>query len=269
MNVSWLHPIFYFSALFAMSSFCHAGEFPYRQDYPEVPIVELADVRSGFEKGEIIFVDARTKMEFDTIHIRDAVHIDFSTQQFLSDLLELGRSNPSKKIIVYDNGITCLKCYIAVQDARDEEMENVYAYDGGIQAWAEAYPADTILMGEQIKDGKKEIIPYEQFLNISLDFETFKQKIADSPSAKVIDARDPIQRTKKLPGVDNVMQIPLDKLIRNVIDKGHLKNDRLFIFDQVGRQVRWLMYYLEKEGYKDYYFLKGGATAVLKEQQYR
>lgn len=252
-----------------MSSFGYAEDFPYRQNYPDVPIIGLNDVRSGYEKGEIIFVDARTKMEFDTIHIRDAVHIDFSTQQFLSTLQELGTSNPQKKIIVYDNGITCLKCYIAVQDAMDEEMNNVYAYDGGVQAWAEAYPAETILMGKQIQDGQKEIIPYDQYLKISLDFDTFTQKIADSPTAQVIDARDPIQRTKKLPRLENAMPIPLDKLIRNVITKGHLKNNQLFIFDQVGRQARWLMYYLEKEGYQNYYFLAGGATAVLKEQQYR
>lgn len=226
-------------------------------------------MRDGYEKGEIIFVDARSKMEFDTIHTRDAVHIDFSNQQFLSNLLQLGRDNPGKKIVVYDNGITCLKCYIAVQDAVDEEMENVYAFDGGIQTWAEAYPADTILMGKQILDAEKEILPYNQFLKVSIDFDTFKQKFAESPQAKLIDARDPIQRTKKLPGFEDALPIPLDKLIRNVINNGYMKNDQLFIFDQVGKQVRWLMYYLEQQGYKKYYFLSGGATAVLNEQQYR
>ena len=41
------------------------------------------------------------------------------------------------------------------------------------------------------------------------------------------------------------------------------------VVDQVGKQVRWLMYHLEDKGYKDYAFLKGGATAVLKDQRYR
>ena len=148
-------------------------------------------------------------------------------------------------------------------------MKNVYAYEGVIQAWAEEYPSDTILMGQQIKDSKTQLIPYDEFLIISLDFETFKQKIADSPNAKIIDARDPKQRTKKLSGLEDVLPIPLDKLIRNVIQKGHMKNDQLFIFDQVGRQVRWLMYYLDKHGYKNYYFLEAGATSVLRDQQYR
>jgi len=252
-----------------VSSICYAENFPYREHYPDVPIIELVDVRNGYEKGEVLLVDARTKMEFDTIHPQDAIHVDFSNQQFLSDLLLLRKNNPGKKIVVYDNGITCLKCYIAVQDAMDEELENIYAFDGGVQAWAEAYPEDTLLMGKQIKDGDKELIPYEEFLKISLDFDTFKQKIADSPNAKLIDARDPMQRTKKISDFKNALPIPLDKLIRNVINRGNMKNDQLFIFDQVGRQVRWLMYYLEQHGYNNYYFLNGGATSVLKEQQYR
>jgi len=48
-----------------------------------------------------------------------------------------------------------------------------------------------------------------------------------------------------------------------------MKDKQLVIFDQVGKQVLWLMYYLEDKGYKNYYFLKGGATSVLKKQKYR
>lgn len=267
--MNWLR-LLIISLIFTLaSSVCFAEDFPYRKSYPDVPIIELGEARISYEKGDVIFVDTRTKMEFDTIHTKEAIHIDFGKQDFLSKLLQLGEDNPGRKIIVYDNGITCLKCYIAVQDATDEEMKNVYAYDGGIQAWAEAYPSDTILMGQLIQDSKTQLISYDKFLKISLDFDTFKQKIIDSPNAKIIDARDPKQRTRKLPGLEDVLPIPLDKLIRNVIEKGHMKNDQLFIIDQVGRQARWLMYYFDKHGYKNYYFLEGGATSVLRDQQYR
>lgn len=255
--------------LFLSALACAADEFPYRLDYPDVPVIELADAKSAFDKGEAVFIDTRTQMEFDTIHVKGSLLLDFGNQKFLADLSELGKNNPGKKLILYDNGITCLKCYIAVQDATDEGMENVFAYDGGIQAWAETYPGDTILLGEQIIDAQKQLIPYDNFLKVSLDFETFRKKAAESPNARVIDARDPIQRTRKIAGFEEALPIPLDKLIRNIINKGYMKDNQLFIFDQVGRQVRWLMYYLEKQGYKDYYFLSGGATAVLMDQQYR
>ena len=57
--------------------------------------------------------------------------------------------------------------------------------------------------------------------------------------------------------------------IKNIIDKGNMKDKSLFIFDQVGKQVNWLMYYLVDNGYSNFYFLDGGATAVLKSQDYR
>jgi rhodanese-related sulfurtransferase len=147
-------------------------------------------------------------------------------------------------------------------------MKDVYAFDAGIPAWASAYPADTLLIGKEITDPEKQLIPKSEFKKVTVDFETFKKKAA-AANAAVIDARDPMQRTQKLPGFEKAMPIPLDKLIKNVVSQGRMKDKQLLIFDQVGKQVRWLMYYLEDNGYKDYYFLKGGATAVLKEQKYR
>jgi len=41
----------------------------------------------------------------------------------------------------------------------------------------------------------------------------------------------------------------------------------LFIYDEVGQQVRWFQYALEKEGIKNYYFMEKGAvgySAMLK-----
>ena len=78
-----------------------------------------------------------------------------------------------------------------------------------------------------------------------------------------------MQRVQKFTEFDKVLPIPLDKLIKNIIDKERMKDKQLLIFDQVGKQVAWLMYYLEDKGYKDYYFLKGGATSVFKDQTYR
>lgn len=256
-------------AVLLTAGLCPAEEFPLRKSYPDVPALELKAVKAGYDDGSMILVDARSKMEFDTIHPEKAVHIDLSNKSFMANLQALGQQNPGKKLVLYDNGITCLKCYIGTQDALEEGVQEVYAFDAGIPAWAEAYPKDTILMGKVIDDPARQLIPFDEFKKLCLDFEQFKQKISAAKNAAVIDARDPMQRTRKLPGYEDAMPIPLDKLIRNVIDKGNLKDRQLFIFDQVGRQARWLMYYLNAQGYKDYYFLDGGATSVLKEQEYR
>ena len=247
---------------------CFAEGFPYRKDYPEIAIVELADLKAGYDNGEFIIVDVRSTLEFDTIHPKNAFHILLSNANFGRNLKALSEEHPNKKIAVYCNGITCLKSYKAAEEALYAQIPNVYAFDAGIPAWANAYPEDTLLVGKPITDPEKQLISKSDFNKRTLDFETFKEK-AKAANAQVIDARDPMQRTRKFTDLNNILPIPLDKLIKNVIDQGRMKDKQLLIIDQVGKQVRWLMYYLEDNGYTDYYFLKGGATAVFKEQKYR
>ena len=234
-----------------------------------MPVIDLADLKAGYDSGNIILVDVRSTVEYDTIHAKNAVHISLSNQNFLDNLKALVEKNPGKKIAVYCNGITCLKSYHAAQQAKDAGLTNIYAFDAGIPAWAKAYPTDTLLIGKELTDPEKQLIPKSEFKKYCLDFATFKEKVAATPNAVVIDARDPMQRTHKLPGFENAMPIPLDKLIRNVVIKGNMKDKTLFVFDQVGKQVDWLQYYLVDQGYTNYYFLDGGATSVLKEQEYR
>jgi hypothetical protein len=67
---------------------------------------------------------------------------------------------------------------------------------------------------------------------------------------------------------NRVIAQPFDILIKNIIGKGKFKNQTLLIFDQVGKQVRWLMYHLKAAGYRDYYFLSDGSYGVIGMQAY-
>ena len=125
-----------------------------------------------------------------------------------------------------------------------------------------------MLLGKPVVDPEKQLIPKSEFKKKALPFEEFKTK-AGGANAMVVDVRDNIQRTAKVPGLEKARTIPLDRFIPNVIERKLDQDKTLVIFDQVGKQVRWLEYYLVENGYKDYYFLAGGATAVLKKQQYR
>lgn len=255
-------------AIFLASSSI-ASSFPHRDKYPDVDIIELMDLKSGYDKGEFVVVDVRSIGEFETIHLKNAVNIPYGDANFIRDLNRLAAKNSDKKIAVYDNGVKCLKSYKAAEDAYDFAMiENVYAFDGGVSAWAESYPADTILFGSVLKDPKGELISEEQVSKQSLTFEAFKEK-ATGADAVVFDLREPIQRNKNLPGMKRVLPIPIEKLITNILQKERLKEKKLCFFDQVGNKVKWLMYYLIDNDYADYYFLEGGATAVLEEQEYR
>lgn len=251
-----------------VSTVCLAEDFPYRKEYPDVPVVELEDLKEGYDSGEFIIVDVRSGLEYDTIHPKKAIHIPMSDARFEEHMIQLAEKNPGKKIAVYCNGVTCLKSYNAARRSHEAGMFNVYCFDAGIPAWANAYPSETLLLGKQIENPQEQLIPKSDFKKQCLDYEVFKRRATEA-NAIVIDARDAIQRTEELPGLTDVKLIPLDKFIRNVVNRGVMKKKTLLIFDQVGKQVRWLMYHLENQGYADFHFLAGGATSVLKKQEYR
>lgn len=250
---------------FTISSY--AQDFPYRKKYPNTPTVEVAELKAGYDKGEFIIVDVRSSIEYGVIHPKNAIHIALSSPKFIQNLKKVADASPGKKLALYCNGVTCLKSYEGAKKALAEGIKGAYAFDGGIPAWANAYPGDTLLLGKQITDPEKQLIPKSTFKSYCIEFDEFKQLA--SKGAVVIDARDGVQKSQKLPGLKGAKNIPFDKLIPNVITKGRMKDKQLLIFDQVGKQVRWLMYYMVENGYQDYKFLKGGATAVLKEQDYR
>ena len=255
-------------ALICLVSPALAADFPYRDYYPEVKIIEATDLKAGYDRGEYVIVDVRSAAEFQAIHIKGAVNLPYADARFSEGLKTLAKENPGKKIAVYCNGETCIKSYKAAEDAVYASLTGVSAFDGGIGSWARAYPAATLLSGKELSAPAQQLISEEQFRSACLDFAAFKEKAA-AGNAVVIDARDPIQRKEKLPGLDQALQIPMDKLVDNIIAKGNMKDKELCIFDQVGRQVNWLMYYLVAQGYTNFHFLDGGATAVLKKQEYR
>jgi len=69
-------------------------------------------------------------------------------------------------------------------------------------------------------------------------------------------------------GKGKVMAQSFDMLGRNVLGNKRYKNQTLLIVDQVGKQVRWLMYQLEASGMKKYYFLDKGVFGVIGSQAY-
>lgn len=256
-----------FSCLFFVSVLS-AEEFPARKKYPMAPPISTQDLYKDYEAGKVVIVDVRSNIEYKVIHPVNAAHIPVGKMGFVSEVKKLIAENPGKKIAFYCNGVTCLKSYEATKKSIEAGLKNVYVYDAGIPGWANAYPGKTLLLGKPIVDPEKQLIPKSEFKKKALPFEEFRAK-TQAGNALTIDVRDNIQRTASLPGIGQPLTIPLDRFIPGFVERRVNQDKTLFIFDQVGKQVRWLEYYLVEYGYKNYYFLKGGATAVLKEQKYK
>ena len=249
-------------------SFATGLEFPYRKDYPNVPTISTEALFKGNEAGKIIIVDVRSKIEYEVIHPTGAVHIPLSNKNFVKNVKTLVSKNPGKKIVSYCNGTTCLKSYKATKKLLESGLSNCFAYDSGIPDWAFVYPEKTQLLGKTLSDPEKQLIPKSAFKKKCLPFDSFKSELGKK-GGLAIDVRDHIQRMDKIDGLEKAKAIPLDKFIPNFVFKKVHQDKPLFIFDQVGKQVRWLEYYLVENGYSDYYFLAKGATSVLKTQKYK
>ena len=152
-----------------INSVCFAADFPFRKDYPDVKIVELEDLKVGYDNDTFLIVDVRSTLENDVIRIKKSYHIDLVKDAFVENLQTLVMQHPNKKIAVYCNGGTCLKSYKAAMDASEAGTPNVFAFDAGIPAWAKAYPSETLLLGKEVSDPQKQLIPKSELKKVTLD----------------------------------------------------------------------------------------------------
>jgi rhodanese-related sulfurtransferase len=252
--------LFLLSHLFASSVLANEEEFPNRDLYPEVPYIGLDELYQ--QRNKVIIIDVRSGYEYKTLHIKGSRNIPLSSKDF-TDLIQTIRAKNSKPIIFYCNGKTCRKSYKAVRKALRANIPNVIAYDAGIFDWARKYPAESELLGKSpIQPGQ--LISSDKFKKHMLEADDFIAKASER--SIILDIRDPTQREGLFIFNSAEIPVPLDnEKLQQYIDLAQKENRNLMIYDAVGKQVRWLQYYLEDQNLKTYYFMKGGAKSFFDE----
>jgi len=234
--------------------------FPGRAKYPDVPVYEKARLLQKFD--QVVVVDARSSLEFDTLRIRGAVNIPVAGKNFESEIKAL-RGKTSKPIVFYCNGRTCMKSYIAVRKALAAKVSDVHAYDAGMFEWAETYPDHAELLGRSpVK--RADIISLESFRRHTLSPDDFSNKAyAMGGKGLILDVRDKYQRGAAglFPGVERWVSLDRQAEIKQTIEQAKKLNKTLFIYDEVGHQVQWLQYTLRQENFQNYFFMHNGAKA--------
>ncbi len=249
--------------MFLVSSATGAG-FPLREKYPDVKPITIEDLNANYDST--IIIDVRSKEEYDVIHVKKAQHVQVTKGSFLTDLEKVRGKSDSTNIAFYCNGHTCTKSYKAADKANGAGFQNIYCFDAGIFEWASTYPDKSALLGQSPVDPGK-LISKDALNAKKLNWTDFAAKAAEA-NAMVIDIRDPFQKSKdssldqnKSVNLKGVRNIPLDRLTKLLV-KGEFKGKQLLIFDAVGKQVRWLQYYLEEGGYSNYAFLAKGVLSA-------
>lgn len=234
--------------------------FPGREKYPDIPYIELQDLYT--QRNDVVIVDARSKYEYETLRIKGAVNIPVANEDFELKVKKLSQIT-EKPIVFYCNGHTCMKSYIASKKAIAIGVKNVLAYDAGIFTWTKAYPHNAELLGRSPVD-KKHLISKKEFKSKLLDPDKFSESIVNAGSNSiVVDVRDKFQRAGIgfYPGLERWASLDNRKKLNRYIQRAKKEKKTLYIYDEVGKQVRWLQYALEREGIKNYYFMEKGARA--------
>jgi rhodanese-related sulfurtransferase len=237
-----------------------AQEFPLRAKYPNVRPIGTEDLAK--ELGKSLVIDVRSGFEFSVMHIDGAQHIDVSATDFLAKLTAATHGDRSKSVVTYCNGTTCEKSYEAAQDALLHGFTAVRVYDAGILEWARMARGRTLLFGKPVSPDA--LISEAQYKAHLLDAVAFTAGAAGSNSL-LIDVRDPQQRERTADFARQADQIPLDQIVKQLQTpafRSRSEKKTLYIFDNVGKQVRWLQYALRANGYERYFFLKEGMTPL-------
>ncbi len=244
--------------------------FPGRIQYPSVKILTKEQLYSRLKNDKAVVVDVRSNYEYNTLKILNAVNIPVSSKNFPDKLKQL-RASTNKAIVFYCNGRTCYKSYNAGIKAIKYNVKNCFSYDAGVFEWAQSYPDKAELLGKSPVN-KEHIITKDKFTKRLLSPEEFEQKVL-MDNTLVYDVRDREQR-RGGSGLfvfrDKSVDLDNTKKLKRIVAKAIGNDSTLLFYDQKGKQVRWLQYFLEQQGLKKYYFMKGGAGAyydMLKKQQ--
>lgn len=229
-------------------------EFPHREKFKSVQVIEIDELRR--ELDHVILVDVRTRYEYDTLHIKGAVHVTPSKDKLPEALRELRARSP-KPFVFYCNGTTCKKSYEAVELAQAAGFDNIRAYDAGLDAWTRLYPDLSVLLGKSPVRAS-DLISSENFKKRLINGEDFEARL--DKGAVVLDIRDLRQRDIALFPMRE-LRAPLDdsRKIAEAVTEAKKSGKPLLVYDKVGKQTRWFQYYLEMQGVKEYYFLNGGS----------
>jgi rhodanese-related sulfurtransferase len=244
--------------LLASTSLWANEAFPVRALYPKVETIELEELYA--KRSEVLIFDVRSSYEYDTLHIKGAGHLALDDRDFVAKLAQL-RKEETRPLVFYCNGHTCKKSYKATQKAMHGHIDNVYAFDAGIFDWTNAHPEEAVLLGKSPVDPKR-LISKEMLERHMLEPEAFGERVGSDTI--VLDIRETMQKSALNLFPMQQRSVALDnKQLKTFVDKAKRENKTLLIYDAVGKQVRWLQYYLEEENVDKYYFMRGGAKAFL------
>jgi len=148
--------------------------------------------------------------------------------------------------------------------AKKSKLMNILVFDAGVFEWSVAHPDYSVLLGKSPMD-PNDIISKNKLKEHIVPLKEFESKIKGSV---LIDVRAQNERRGNGLFLLADKSVPLDnkKKLERYLNKALTTDKTLLAYDNSGKEVRWLQYYLEEKGIKDYYFMQGGAKYYTYDQ---
>lgn len=235
-------------------------EFPNRKLYPTLSYIELNDFQAIYSKA--VVVDVRSRLEYDTLHLDRAINYSRAEADFVDNMLKLRDQNKGKTIVLYCNGRKCEQSYKAGKKCKDHRID-VLVYDGGVFEYATANPHSAILVGKQMGSAAK-LISKDNFRKHLITAERFVEMVS-SKNTMVVDVRDKFQRDgiSLFVGMEKRADLSEREELHRLIEQAKRENKTMLFYDNAGKQVEWLQYFLEDSQIASYYFMDGGARSYF------
>jgi rhodanese-related sulfurtransferase len=241
-------------------------EYPGRIRYPDIQHIEIDALHQRM--ADVKIVDVRSELEFNTLHVKGAINIPLNAIDF-SERMKTLQTETGVPLVTYCNGKTCMKSYKAARKAIDDGMssETVIVFDSGIFDWTMAHPEESVLLGESPVDTGR-LLSKQQLADHMLSVSEFSQAVNHGKGI-VLDIRDNQQRmhSRLFLGIEEQLAISDIDSLKKYVAQSNAQRKPLYIYDNTGKQVRWLMYQLEAQGAKEYYFMKDGAYGYFRDIQ--
>ncbi len=159
--------------------------YPHREKYPNIELISTEDLKKRYH--DVMIIDVRSKMEFDVVRIKKAIHIPIGRVDFERQLGKQKSRDDERTLVFYCNGYSCEKSYKATQKAQELGLQNVLCYDSGIMDWNQAYPNLSTLMGRPLS-AYNQMIPATEYQSRLAPLQEFQNK-AGNLDVIVIDVR--------------------------------------------------------------------------------
>ena len=108
----------------------------------KLEIVDITQAKQIFDSGNVLFVDARTRDDYDDGHLPGAVSLPIGQFDALIDAF-LDQHDIEKPIVAYCSGRTCEDSHILAQLLMDFGYSDVKVFIDGYPGWeSEGYPVE-------------------------------------------------------------------------------------------------------------------------------